>query len=126
MCLPTLPPPPQGTWVPCLSLFTPANCVPSGAQIGRCYVDFADGACRDLLGEGVAEVDCCLNPHFGYRTQPDAPCQACGLVTPPLPGTLTTRALRGSFVGTPQRTPSPLRPPKATLRPQETSGPGPP
>ncbi|KYO29633.1 properdin [Alligator mississippiensis] len=49
-----------------------------GAQIGRCYVDFADGACRDLLGEGVAEVDCCLNPHFGYRTQPDAPCQACG------------------------------------------------
>lgn len=52
---------------------------PAGAQNVHCYgvFDTTTGACGDLLGDEVSQVDCCLNQKYGFQLNKDAPCQAC-------------------------------------------------
>ncbi|XP_067408301.1 properdin [Emydura macquarii macquarii] len=50
---------------------------PAGAQDSLCYERFTAGGCQELLGEGVSQEDCCLNPDYGYQPHPGAPCQPC-------------------------------------------------
>ncbi|CAI5795876.1 Uncharacterized protein PODLI_1B036008 [Podarcis lilfordi] len=52
---------------------------PAGAQNVFCYgaFDVTSGKCNDLLGEGVAQDDCCLNHQYGFQLDRNGPCQAC-------------------------------------------------
>ncbi|XP_034953319.1 properdin isoform X2 [Zootoca vivipara] len=52
---------------------------PAGAQNVFCYgvFDATSGKCNDLLGEGVAQDDCCLNHRYGFQLDRNGPCQAC-------------------------------------------------
>lgn len=40
-------------------------------------VDERTGECEDYLGEGVPDLDCCLNIKYGYKANEGAPCVAC-------------------------------------------------
>nr|XP_028568465.1 properdin isoform X1 [Podarcis muralis] len=52
---------------------------PAGAQNVFCYgaFDVTSGKCNDLLGEGVAQDDCCLNHQYSFQLDRNGPCQAC-------------------------------------------------
>lgn len=51
----------------------------AGSDDVLCYADVnqVTGECEDYLGDGVSEVDCCLNQKYGYKLDAQSPCRAC-------------------------------------------------
>ncbi|XP_036918278.1 properdin [Sturnira hondurensis] len=63
-------------WPPLLLLLTlPAT----GSDPVLCFTQYEEssGKCKDLLGKGVREEDCCLNPNYAFQEPGSKLCQAC-------------------------------------------------
>ncbi|XP_018429260.1 PREDICTED: properdin-like [Nanorana parkeri] len=61
--------------LPTLSVFFPSL----GSDDVLCYeaVNENTGECEDFLGDGVLEVDCCLNFKYGFKREARGQCQSC-------------------------------------------------
>ncbi|XP_040851928.1 properdin-like [Ochotona curzoniae] len=51
----------------------------SGSDPVVCFMQYEEssGKCKDLLGEGISEEECCLNPAYAFRKAGSELCQAC-------------------------------------------------
>ncbi|XP_013926007.1 PREDICTED: properdin-like [Thamnophis sirtalis] len=52
---------------------------PAEAENVLCYKTFDEisGTCNNLLGDEVAQEDCCLNHEYGFQSTEQGPCQSC-------------------------------------------------